>query len=42
MNPTDMMNQTYGWMSGRMGLWAIFGVLLVVLLVVLFLKVTKK
>jgi len=46
MNHTDMMNHTYGWMSGWMGggmwIWTVMGVLVVVLLVVLIGKLSKK
>jgi uncharacterized membrane protein len=46
MNHTDMMNHTYGWMTGRMGgrmwIWPVMGVLVVVLLVVLIRKLSKN
>ncbi|MDW7710178.1 MAG: hypothetical protein SCH98_06855 [Deferrisomatales bacterium] len=41
-----MMNQTGGWMVGGMGggmwLWGVIGVLVVVLLVVVITKLSKK
>lgn len=37
-----MMNQMNGWMGGGMWLWTVIGVLVVVLLVVLVNKVTRK
>jgi hypothetical protein len=41
-----MMNHTDGWMNGWSGhamwIWPVIGVLVVVLLVVLIIKVTKK
>ena len=41
-----MMNHTYGWMGGWMGggmwIWAVIGVLAVVLLVVVISKLSKK
>lgn len=40
MNPTDMMNQTGGWMGG--GMWTVLGVLLVVLLALAIIKLLKK
>ena len=36
------MNHDYGWMGGGMWLWTVIGVLVVVLLVVLINKVSKK
>ncbi len=36
-----MMNQ-YGWMGGGMWLWTVVGVLVIVLLVALVIKVSKK
>ena len=36
------MNHTYGWMGGGTWLWTVIGVLVVVLLVVLIIKVSKK
>lgn len=36
-----MMNQD-GWMGGGMWLWTVIGVLVVVLIVVLIMKVSKK
>jgi hypothetical protein len=36
------MNHTNGWMGGGMWLWTVIGVLVVVLLVVLINKVSKK
>jgi uncharacterized membrane protein len=38
----DGMNHTNGWMGGGMWLWTVIGVLVVVLLVVLINKVSKK
>jgi uncharacterized membrane protein len=37
-----MMNHTYGYMGGGMWLWTVIGVLVVVLLVVLIIKLSKK
>lgn len=37
-----MMNNIDGWMSGGMWIWTVFGVLVVVLLVVLIIKLSKK
>lgn len=41
-----MMNHTYGWMSGwasgGMWIWTMAGILVVVLLVVVILKLSKK
>jgi uncharacterized membrane protein len=37
-----MMNHTNGWMGGGMWIWTVIGVLVVVLLVVLINKVSKK
>lgn len=37
-----MMNQMNGWMGGGMWLWTVIGVLVLVLLVVLVNKVTRK
>jgi uncharacterized membrane protein len=37
-----MMNHGYGWMGGGTWLWTVIGVLVVVLLVVLIIKVSKK
>jgi len=47
MNQTgNMMNHTNGWMGGAMGggtwIWAVIGVLVVVLLVVVISKLSKK
>ena len=42
MNNTDMMNHTNGWLSGGMWIWTIIGVLVVVLLVVVIIKLSKK
>jgi anti-sigma-K factor RskA len=47
MNHTDtMMNHTDGWMSswtgGGMWIWAVIGVAVVVLLVVVIIKLSKK
>ena len=36
------MNHTYGWMGGGMWIWTVMGVLVVVLLVVLISKLSKK
>ena len=36
------MNHTNGWMGGGMWIWTVIGVLVVVLLVVLINKVSKK
>ena len=37
-----MMNNGYGWMGGGMWLWMVIGVLVVVLLVVVISKLSKK
>jgi len=37
-----MMNQTDGWMGGGMWIWTVIGVVVVVLLVVLIAKLSKK
>jgi uncharacterized membrane protein len=37
-----MMNHAYGWMGGEMWIWTVIGALVVVLLVVLIKKVSKK
>lgn len=41
-----MMNQSYGWMDrwtgGEMWVWTVVGVLMVVLLMVVIIKLTKK
>jgi len=37
-----MMNHTDGWMGGGMWIWTVIGVLVVVLLVVVIIKLTKK
>ncbi len=37
-----MMNHGYGWMDGGMWTWAVIGVLVVILLVVLIIKVSNK
>ncbi|ALC14907.1 hypothetical protein DSOUD_0106 [Desulfuromonas soudanensis] len=47
MNSSDMMNHNggwmdHGWMGGGMVLWTVIGVLVVVLLVVLINKQSKK
>jgi hypothetical protein len=46
MNQTDMMNHTDGWMGGWAGggmwIWTVIGVLVVVLLVVVIAKLSKK
>jgi len=36
------MNSTHGWMGGGMWLWTVIGLLVVVLLVVLINKLSKK
>jgi uncharacterized membrane protein len=36
------MNHSYGWMGGGMWLWTVIGVLVVVLLVVMINKMSKK
>jgi len=38
----QMMNHTNGWMGGGMWIWPVIGVLLVVLLVVVINKQSKK
>jgi uncharacterized membrane protein len=38
----SMMNHTGGWMGGGMWLWTVIGVLVVVLLVVMIIKVSRK
>lgn len=38
----NMMNATGSWMGGGMWFWQVIGVLLVVLLVVVILKLSKK
>lgn len=38
----NMMNYTDGWMGGGMWLWSVIGVLLIVLLIVVILKQSKK
>ena len=46
MNHTDMMNHKDGWMrewaGGGMWIWTVIGVLVVVLLVVVITKLSKK
>jgi uncharacterized membrane protein len=42
MNHTDMMDHTAGWMGGGMWVWTVIGVLVVVLLVVVINKQSKK
>ena len=46
MNDTNMMNHTNGWMNGWTGggmwIWTVIGVLVVVLLVVVITKLSKK
>jgi hypothetical protein len=42
MNPSDMMNQSGGWMGGGMWVWTVLGALLVVLLAVAIIKLAKK
>ena len=37
-----MMNHSDGWMGGGMWVWTVVGVLMVVLLVILINKLTKK
>jgi len=37
-----MMNHTYGWMGGGMGIYTVIGVLLVILLVVVIIKMSNK
>jgi uncharacterized membrane protein len=37
-----MMNQTYGWMGGGMWIWTLIGVVVVVLLVIVIGKLSKK
>ena len=37
-----MMNHAYGWMGGGMWIWMVIGVLVVVLLVVMINKQSKK
>jgi len=37
-----MMNHTDGWMGGGMWIWTVIGVLLVVLLVVVISKLSRK
>jgi len=37
-----MMNHTYGWMGGGMWIWTAIGVLVVVLLVVVIIKLSRK
>ena len=37
-----MMDHAYGWMGGRMWLWTVIAVLVVILLVVLINKVSNK
>jgi uncharacterized membrane protein len=37
-----MMSQGYGWMGGGMWIWAVIGVLVVVLLVVVIYKISTK
>jgi len=37
-----MMNYTDGWMGGGMGIWTVIGVLVVVLLVVVMNKRSKR
>jgi uncharacterized membrane protein len=42
MNQNGWMGGTNGWMGGGMWLWTVIGVLVVLLLVVLINKVSKK
>jgi len=37
-----MMNHTYEWMGGGIWLWTVIGVLVVVLLVIVIVKLSKK
>jgi len=37
-----MMNNTNGWMSGGMWIWTVLGAVVVVLLVVIITKLSKK
>lgn len=37
-----MMNHTDGWMGGEMWIWPVIGILVVVLLVVVIIKLSKK
>lgn len=42
MNPSDMMNQTTGWMSSGIVIWTVVALIVGVLLIVLISRLAKK
>lgn len=39
---TIMMNHDYGWMAGGIGIWTVISAVVLVLVIVLIIKLTKK
>jgi hypothetical protein len=42
MNPSGMMNHTGGWMGGGIVTWTVVGIVIIVLLVSVFSKWSRK